>query len=300
MVEVVVINAVQSFLDSMFEGTYTTVAFIILVALFIQYFIRWLIDRVVHKIIDHHTLKSTLDAKKRKQTLSAMFKTASAVFIWICAIVLILVQLDVNLAGLATGAGLIGIVVGFGAQNSIKDILAGIFIIAENQYRIGDIVSLYAAGKDVAGVVEDLSVRITRLRDLDGNTHIIPNGSISIMTNLSFHFANVNVDIDVAYETDIDEAERVINQVGEELAEDENWQKHIYEPIKFLRVDSFEDSSVRIKALGKVEPAQQWDVAGEFRRRIKKAFEAAGIEIPFNQIVIHESKTKPQKVTNKK
>ena len=193
-------------------------------------------------------------------------------------------------SALATGAGLLGAIIGFGAQDSIRNILSGIFIIAENQYRIGDIVSLRVASKDVSGTVEDVSIRITRLRDLDGNTHIIPNGSIMVTSNLSFDFANVNIDVGVGYEADIDHVEKVINMVGKKLAEDEQWKQHIFEPIQFLRVDAFDESSVRVKALGKVEPAQQWGVAGEYRRRLKKAFEKESIKIPYNQVVIREGK----------
>lgn len=284
----------------MFQSDTAPILLIILGAFLLQQIIKIVIDRGVQRFLAHHKFNGGLDAKKRRQTLSAMFKTFAAVIIWLVAITLVLLQLNVNLAGIATGAGLVGIVVGFGAQSSVKDVLAGVFIIAENQYRIGDIVSLLVNGKDIWGEVEDITIRITRLRDLDGNTHIIPNGSIVVTTNLSFHFANANVDIDVAYDTDIDHAERVINDVGKNLAEDDEWKAHIFEPISFLRLEKFGDSSIRLKALGKVEPAKQWDVAGEFRRRLKKAFEEEGIEIPFNQIVIHQAKQKtPPKKSSK-
>ncbi|OYW44339.1 hypothetical protein B7Z28_00240 [Candidatus Saccharibacteria bacterium 32-45-3] len=277
----------RDLLQYMFDHTLTKIFITILLAILAQFLVRLTVNRAVRGIV--HTTKSSdaLDAKKRQDTLSKMFRTMFAIAIWIVAILVILWQLDINIGALATGAGLLGIIIGFGAQNSIKDILAGIFIIAENQYRIGDIVSLYANGKDISGVVEDISIRITRLRDLDGNTHIIPNGSINVTTNLSFHFANVNIDINVAYDTDIDHAENVINSIGTELSGDETWKAHIFEPIQFLRVDGFDESSVRLKAIGKVEPAQQWAVAGEFRRRLKKAFENEKIEIPLAQIVVH-------------
>lgn len=284
------IEQVSNSLKSAFESNTAPIVIIIIIAFVAQQVVKIIINRGVQKFLSSHKFNDGIDAQKRRQTLSAMFVTFSAVLIWIIAITLILLQLNVNLAGIATGAGLLGIVVGFGAQDSVQDTLAGIYIIAENQYRIGDVVSLRVDGKDIWGEVEDISVRVTRLRDLDGNTHIIPNGSIVFSTNLSFHYANVNIDIDVAYDTDIDHAERVVNRIGQGLADDKEWSKSILEPIAFLRIDSFENSSIRIKALGKVKPAKQWDIAGEFRRRLKKEFEKEGIEIPFNQIVVHNKK----------
>lgn len=253
-----------------------------------KFIVHTIIDHIVSRVLKHHKFANSVDQKKRKQTLSVMFKTASTLIILVVAILVILTQLNIDIGALAAGAGLVGVIVGLGAQNVMKDILAGITIIAENQYRLGDIISLYADGKDVAGVVEDITVRVTRLRDLDGNRHIIPNGSISVMSNLSFHFANVNVDVGVSYDTDIDHVEKVMNTVGVELANDPQWKAHIFEPIQFFRLENFDDSAVRVKALGKVEPAQQWDVASEFRRRLKKAFEKEKIEIPFKQVVVRK------------
>lgn len=261
------------------------VSLILLIAIIVQLIIRATIERIVHQAMRAHKYASHIDEEKREHTLVTIFRTASAVIIWLTAIVVILWRLDVNITALMTGAGVVGIIVGFGAQSAIKDFLAGIFIIAENQYRVGDIVSLHVAGKDISGIVEDITIRITRLRDLDGNLHTIQNGEARIVTNQSFGYANVNVDIRVPYEADIDKIEEIINKVGEEMQSDEMWAPHIFEPIQFFRVDGFEDSAVRVKAFGKVEPAMQWDIAGEFRRRLKKSFEKQGIAVPYPQIV---------------
>lgn len=262
----------------------------IIVAIIAQLIVRKSITRLVRKTVRGHKFNSHLDEEKRETTLITIFRTAQAVTIWAIAIVTILWQLDVNIAALLTGAGLIGIIVGFGAQSAIRDFLAGIFIITENQYRVGDIVTLRAAGTDVSGVVEDITIRITRLRDLDGNLHIVQNGAANIITNRSFGFANVNVDVGVSYDSDINKVEEIMNKVGQDMKADQAWAEVIVEPIQFLRVDGFEDSSVRVKALGKVEPAMQWDVAGEFRRRLKKAFEKNSITIPFPQVVVYQAK----------
>lgn len=277
-------------IGNLLNHSVTQAAMTIMAAIVLQLVLRNGIARVVRKAVRGHKFASKLDEEKREDTLITIFRTALAVVIWVVAIIVILWQLRVNIAALMTGAGLVGIIVGFGAQAAIKDFLAGIFIIAENQYRVGDIVTLRAAGVDVSGVVEDVTIRITRLRDLDGNLHIVQNGSTSVVTNRSFGFANVNVDVRVSYQADISKVEKVINEVGQKMHDDPDWTDIVIEPIKFLRVDGFEDSGVCIKALGKVEPAMQWAAAGEFRRRLKKAFEKNGIAIALPQIVINQAK----------
>lgn len=275
-------------LDFIFAQTLTKIIFILIVALIVQFIVRFTVDKVVRRLIRRHKYQTVLDEKKREKTLSSIFKTLSTVIVWLVAVLSILTVLRVDLAALITGAGLVGVVVGFGAQNTIKDILAGIFIITENQYRVGDIVTLHAAGQPVSGEVEDITVRITRLRDLDGNVHIVKNGSAEVITNLSLYYANVNINIDVTFDADIDEVEKVINKIGADMiAENAPLKEHIYEPIKFLRVDGFEPSGVRVKALGKVEPAMQWEVSGAFLRLINVAFKKHGIEMPLTQVVVH-------------
>lgn len=285
-----IFNTLSDTALTILQNRYAKIVMVILVVLLVQLIVKRFIDRVIRSVVKGHKFSSKTEEKKREDTLITLLGTASAVILWTIAVIIILSLMDVNLAALMTGAGLIGIVVGFGAQSAIKDFLAGVFIIAENQYRVGDIVTLYAEGNQISGVVEEITIRITRLRDLDGNVYTVPNGSATIVNNRTFEYANVNVDIGVAYESDIDAVERVINEVGNSLAEDEAWKKDIIEPIQFLRVDGFEDSAVRIKALGKVRPAKQWDVAGEFRRRVKKAFEQSDITIPFPQVVLHQDR----------
>lgn len=276
-------------LRELFDYPFARIVATVLAVMLLQFVLRVTIGFIVRRAVRGHRYETRLDEQKREETLTKIFRTALAVLLWTVAVLVILVQLNVNLAALMTGAGLIGIVVGFGAQTAIRDFLAGVFIIMENQYRVGDVVELDSAGSKISGVVEDITIRITRLRDLDGNMHIVPNGSATFVTNLTFKYANVNVDIGVSYDSDIDKVERVINKVGEQLAKDDAWKNHIFEPIQFLRVDAFDEMAVRIKALGKVEPAAQWDIAGEFRRRIIRAFAENKIKIPYPQIVLQDS-----------
>lgn len=255
----------------------------ILVALIIQTIIHRYVGRIVARVVEAHKYSSRKFEIQREETLTGILRTASTVIIWVVSIIMVLSILEVNIAALATGAGLLGIVIGFGAQDAIKDFIGGIFVIAENQYRVGDIVTI--AGQ--SGEVESITVRITRLRDLDGNIHIIPNGHTETVTNMTFDYAHVHMNVGVSYDSDLAKVKKIINEVGEKLAQDKEWQESIIEPVAFLRVDEFDDSAVAIKMIGKVAPGTQWEIAGEFRTRLKKAFEQNGIEIPFPQRVVH-------------
>ncbi|MBU4299462.1 mechanosensitive ion channel family protein, partial [Patescibacteria group bacterium] len=137
--------------------------------------------------------------------------------------------------------------------------------------------------------VEDISVRMTTLRDLDGIVHHVPHGEIKKVSNLSKQFARVNLDIGIAYNSDLEKVIEVVNRVGKEIAEDPNWKEHILKPPQFLRVNDFADSAIIIKILGETKPIMQWGVTGELRKRLKIAFDKEGIEIPFPQRVIHQA-----------
>jgi len=215
--------------------------------------------------------------EKRTNTLVSIFKGVGRVFIGIVGIMMVLSEVGIAVAPVLAGFGIVGVAIGFGAQYLIRDLIAGIFIILENQYRVGDV----ARVADIAGLVEEVTLRKTVLRDLDGIVHHVPNGEIKTASNFTRHFSRVNLNISVGYGTDLDHAISVINRVGKELAEDENWRKVIKSPPQVLRVDNLGDSGIDIKILGNVEPIRQWDVMGELRLRLKKAFDAEGIEIPW-------------------
>ncbi len=225
-----------------------------------------------------------IDAQnKRVDTLVKIVGTLLTTgLIFVGAFILLLI-FEVNIMGLLAGLGALGVVVGLVGQSLFKDVLSGFFILIENQYRIGDVVTLGS----VSGTVEDITLRITRLRDFNGDLHVVPNGSVDVITNKTFGWSNVNLNIAVSYDADITLVQKVIDEVGATLAEDEQWTEQVIEPIAFLRVDNFGESSVEVKALGRVEPGQQWAVAGEFRARLKKAFKKNSIEIPYPQRVMH-------------
>lgn len=218
-----------------------------------------------------------VEIDKRVDTLSqVIYRTAWSVGVLI-GLLTILPELGVNISALLAGAGLIGLAVGFGAQSLVKDVISGLFILVENQYGKGDVISVAGVG----GLVEDVNLRRTLLRDLDGAVHSIPNGEISVATNRTRAWARVNMKVGVSYGEDLDHVFEVINRVGQELANDPEWSKDIIDAPKVLGVDAFGDSGIDIHILGDTQPIRQWDVMRQLRLRIKKAFDEAGIEIPF-------------------
>jgi moderate conductance mechanosensitive channel len=215
--------------------------------------------------------------EKRTNTLLSIFKGGARVFIVLVGLMMILSEVGVPIAPVLAGFGIVGLAIGFGAQYLIRDLIGGIFIIMENQYRVGDV----ARVADISGLVEDVTLRKTVLRDLDGIVHHVPNGEIRVASNFTRHFARVNLDVEVAYGTDLDHAMNVINRVGQELAEDEEWRPMIRTAPQALRVNKLGSSGIEIKIVGDVKPMQQWAVMGQLRLRLKKAFDAEGIEIPW-------------------
>jgi len=250
--------------------------------------VLWFALRKSIRPVVYHTVKRTKGEskegiRKRTDTLISVFVGTGKILIALLVVLMILSELDIPIAPALATLGVAGVAVGFGAQYMIRDLIAGIFIIWENQYRVGDVVKV----ADVAGLVEEVHMRKTVLRDLDGIVHHVPNGEIRVASNYSRHFARVNLNISVAYGEDLDHAISVINRVCQELAEDTNWRKRIVSVPQVLRVDNLGDSGIDIKILGEVKPLEQWGVMGELRLRLKKAFDAEGIEIPWPHLKVY-------------
>ena len=273
---------------------------IILIAVFASFLSRRIIDFAFSVRKKTKKIKRSEERLKRNETISKIAKTTIDIVIWMTAAINFLSSIGVNVASLMTGAGLIGVVVGLGAQTTTRDILAGFFIVGENQYRVGDTIEIMVAGRLISGKVENISLRITQVRDGDGKVHPIRNGASEAVTNLSFKYANVNLLFGVSYDTDIDVLEKVINNVGLKMLEDPELKKDIIEPIVFVRVNKFLDSSMEIKCLGRVKAGKQWNVAGIFRREIKKAFDENDIILPYPQMVIHDVNRITAKMKNSK
>lgn len=277
-------------IDRLLANTFIRILLVILGSLVVQLLLRASTGRIVERIIHGHRYATKQEEHKREETLKKVFSTSSAILVWIIAIILILWQLEVNLGALLTGAGLVSVVAGLSAQSVIKDYLAGMFIIMENQYRVDDIITLATPTATVSGMVEDISIRMTRLRDLDGNLHIVSNGQIGVITNHSILFANINLDVNVSYSTDIDLVEKLVNKAGAATAKSERFRDDVLEPIVFLRVEALNEANVTIKAFGKVRPGTQWDIAGDFRRRLKSEFNKHHIPIPYPSAIVREAK----------
>jgi small-conductance mechanosensitive channel len=251
---------------------------IVVVGAVLWFALNKLLPPIVRRAVARTKYKESKEGlEKRTNTLLSIFKGIGRVFIVIVAVIMILDEVGVAVTPILAGFGIAGVAIGFGAQYLIRDLIAGIFIILENQYRVGDVVRV----ADIGGLVEEVALRKTVLRDLDGIVHHVPNGEIKTASNFTRHFSRVNLNVSVAYGTDLDHAISVINRVGQELAKDEKWRKVIKTPPQVLRVDNLGDSGIDIKVLGDVKPIEQWAVMGELRLRLKKAFDAEGIEIPW-------------------
>ncbi|MCL4157607.1 UNVERIFIED_CONTAM: hypothetical protein GTU68_000330 [Idotea baltica] len=194
----------------------------------------------------------------------------------------ILDQIGLNLAPLLAGAGIAGIALGFGAQSMVQDFLAGIFIVLEDQFGVGDVVDLGPA----TGTVEQVNLRSTRLRDLSGVVWYVPNGTITRVANMSQLWSKAVIDIAVAYETDLDEAGRVLKTTADEMWAARVDDATIIEEPAYLGVERFEADGVALRLVIKTEPNEQWAAARELRGRLKTALDAAGIEIPYPQRTI--------------
>ncbi|NCS98595.1 mechanosensitive ion channel family protein [Candidatus Parcubacteria bacterium] len=267
-------------------GDGSQIVILLVVGFIIYKFIRPVITKIIRKAVteDPHLTKE--EEVRREDTLikivTGTVKIATIIFVAL----MILSEFGIDIGPLIAGAGVVGLALGFGGQYLVKDIITGLFIILENQYRVGDVVKI--AG--IAGLVEDVSLRVTILRDLDGTVHHIPHGDITTVSNMAKGFSRVNLNIGVSYNTDIEKVKEVINRVGNELAEDPDFKENIIDAPKYVRIDSFDDSSISIKILGETKPLAQWEIAGEMRARLKKAFDEEGVEIPFPQMVIHQDK----------
>lgn len=268
-------------------STIASILLIVLVGLVAFLALRLAADRVAARLLvrqrdEELAVLPQIELERRVRTLQNLAVRSGGAVIVIIAVLMALDKLDVNIGPAIAGLGVAGIAVGLGAQTLVRDWLAGIFIVLENQYSQGDVVRI--AG--VSGVVEDFSLRRTSLRDLDGAVHSVPNGQITVATNLTRVWSRVNMDIPVAYGTDIEEATRVINEIGEKLHADPEWGARMLEAPTVMRVNALGESGVSLKVLGQVRAAEQWAVAGELRKRILATFAQRGIRIPSTQRIV--------------
>ncbi len=246
--------------------------------------VKKIVPRLVRKTI---TLRmrdqSEVALTKRSKTIGNVITNTIGALLGIVVLFTILGQVGVNIGPALASLGVLGLAVSFGAQTLVKDILNGLFILMEDQYRIGDVVD--AAG--ICGLVEDVNLRRTILRDLSGVVHHVPNSEIRIASNLTKKFSRVNMNISVGYHEDLDRVIDVINRVCAALMTEEPWSGMIIKKPEVLRVDDLGASGIDIKILGDTQPSMHWSVMGELRKRIKSEFDREGIEIPWPHMKVY-------------
>ena len=256
------------------------VVLIVVIAFVLVRFVTLLVKRFEHQV----NLGTTLDAlerAKRARTLGSLIRNVSAAVIVTIAVLMILHELRIDIAPVLAGAGIVGLAVGFGAQTLVRDIISGFFLILEDQVRVGDV----AAINGTAGLVEAINLRTIVLRDSEGTVHVFPNGAINTLANRSKEFSFYVIDLGISYHEDPDRVTAVLREVGAELQRDDKYGPLILAPLEVFGVNAFADWSVQIQLRIKTVPLKQWEVGRELRRRILRAFEAHGIEIPSPGVV---------------
>jgi small conductance mechanosensitive channel len=228
------------------------------------------------------------EAERHAKTLSSLTRYILRVTVLVIAAIMFLGQLGVQIGPVLAAAGVVGVAVGFGAQHLVQDVISGLFIVLEEQIRVGDVIEI--AGK--AGVVEKVTIRVTVLRDLTGNVHFVRNSQIGVVTNMTKEFSFALFDVGVAYREDTDEITAILRELGEEMQADEVFGRHILAPIEILGLDRFADSAVIVRARLKTRPLKRWEVSREFNRRLKKRFDEAGVEIPFPHVTVYAGQDK--------
>jgi small-conductance mechanosensitive channel len=223
------------------------------------------------------------ESEKRAKTLTSVIQNFLIILVLVVAAITIIGQLGIEIAPLLATAGIAGVAIGFAGQSLIKDIINGFFLLLWDQIRVGDFIQI----SDKHGLVEMINLKMTVLRDLNGNVHYIPNGSIDIVTNMTKDYSRYIFEIGVAYREDVDEVTEIIKEIDDGLRNDPDFKEDILEPIEVLGLDKFADSALIIKARTTTKPLKQWRIAREFNRRLKKKFDEEDIEIPFPHTTLY-------------
>ena len=260
-----------------------TLILVLVVYLITKRMLRFSINKIQVRLQAKYEKEAKLEEGKRVNTLIGIVKGTLNIALVVIFVLIFLRELGIDIAPLLAGAGIIGLAVGFGAQELVRDVISGFFMLLENQLRVGDIVKI----NDTGGVVENLELRTITLRDLSGVVHIFQNGKINSLSNMTKEWSAMVFDIGVAYKEDADHVIGIINEVAEELRNDDVFKDLIIEPMEVLGLDSFGDSAIVINARIKTIPSKQWMTGREYRKRLKVAFDEAGIEIPFPHRTIY-------------
>jgi moderate conductance mechanosensitive channel len=275
-------------LDPELRAALTATSRIVLILL-----LAWVLQAIAARLIRifrGYMAKRTLgDEVLRIETLARVFRSAAAVVIFLVAGMLILGELGISIAPILATAGVAGVAIGFGAQSLVRDFFTGFFILFDDQIRQGDVVQVAGIG----GLVEEVTLRFVKLRDFEGHVHYVPNGEIKVVTNRTREFAQAVIEVGIAYREDPDEAFATMQAVAAEMRAEPVWGERLAGDIEIIGVERWADSAVVLRARIKVVPAiQQWSVRREYLKRLKKAFDARGIEIPFPHLTIYPGQGK--------
>jgi small-conductance mechanosensitive channel len=269
------LDAVMNVLGSEIVAIGLRTALIVIVAFFLTRLLRRAVRRMEGKVAEQ---TSPMRALQRTQTLTKVLSSAGIVVIWTLAGIYVLSGLGYDLAPLLAGVGIIGLAVGFGAQDLVKDVVNGFFILLEDQYGVGDVVEI---NQEAAGKVEQLTLRVTGLRDIDGTMHFVSNGSIDHVANRTKDWSRAVIDVGVSYSADPAQVRRVLEKVSSDAKESGELGGNLYEPPQVLGVEALGEYEVVWRVLAETKPGRQWDIGRQLRERIKDEFDAEGIEIPF-------------------
>ncbi|MBC8439361.1 MAG: mechanosensitive ion channel family protein [Deltaproteobacteria bacterium] len=289
-------NIIQDFLINFTWDTIVKTGLRISMLLVLAWIAMNLIQKFLQRL-EKHLIKKSEDegeppseSEKRVETIVRLIKQACLIALWLTFGLVIIREFGIDIGPIIASAGVAGLAIGFGAQNLVRDIISGFFIILENQIRVGDVAILNGTG----GLVEKINFRTTVLRDLGGVVHIFPNGTITTLSNLTNGWSAYVFEIGVAYKENTDHVIDVMKAVGKTMREDEKFGKSMLEDLDVFGVDKFDDSSIVIKGRIKTKPIKQWEVGREFLRRVKYAFDENNIEIPFpHQSIYFGEKSKP-------
>jgi len=260
-----------------------TLMLILLLYFISRWMFRFTIGKVQLRLQGKYENETNLEKGKRINTLIGILKGVVNIVLSTIFLLVFLKELGIDIAPLLAGAGLIGLAVGFGAQELVRDVISGFFILLENQLRVGDIAIINNTG----GVVEGIELRTIRLRDLSGVVHVFQNGKINSLSNTTMGWSGAVFDIGVAYKEDADHVIGIMEEVAEDLRSSDVYKELINEPMEVFGLDSFGDSAIVLKARIKTVPGKQWMVGREYRKRLKAAFDKAGVQIPFPHRTIY-------------
>lgn len=259
------------------------IVFIIIIFIALRV-VRFILNRLRKRLVKRAGKSDSPDeSEKRIHTLMNILHSILKIVLWLVFLITILGKFGIDIAPILASAGIVGLAVGFGAQELVRDFISGFFMLLENQIRAGDVAIINGTG----GLVEKIELRTTTLRDFSGVVHVFQNGKINTLSNMTKEWSAMVFDIGVAYKENTDQVIEIMKKVGEELQNDAEYGSSILEPIEVFGLDQFGDSAIVIKARIKTKPIQQWNIGREYRKRLKYAFDERNIEIPFPHTTIY-------------